>query len=357
MSRLRSSMILLGICVAALLVGVLRLASERATLPTGSSYSTQADGAMGLYEWAAALGGSPSRLQDARLRPDSSQASTTTLLVMQPETLITETVRDEFDAVPDEGGTLVVAGDSLPWLLYVRSLGVTVEPIRDSGSSANTPDSTLAVPGSFRYRVRADDGTPLLVLPSGDWVAMRTPYSQGSLVVITSAAPLTNAALNSDDTARFAYREVLSGVANGGAVVFDEAHHSFAPAASETATVDRVLFSTAGGRALIYAAMLIFLYLLLSGRRLGPPIPARSPTETRRTMYEHVQMLANLYRRAGQFGTLRAAFDRHYKRELARGGGGSPKTAAALAEALARIGTARNESDLIAAVAAAEPEA
>jgi len=73
-------------------------------------------------------------------------------------------------------------------------------------------------------------------------------------------------------------------------------------------------------------------------------------------MYEHVQMLANLYRRAGQFGTLRAAFDRHYKRELARGNAG-PKTMATLAVAVARIETARNEADLIAAVAAAEPEA
>ena len=40
-------------------------------------------------------------------------------------------------------------------------------------------------------------------------------------------------------------------------------------------------------------------------------IPAWSPPEIRRTMYEHVQMLANLYRRAGQFSTVRAAFGRH----------------------------------------------
>ena len=73
-------------------------------------------------------------------------------------------------------------------------------------------------------------------------------------------------------------------------------------------------------------------------------------------MYEHVQMLANLYRRAGQFSTVRAAFGRHVSRELARGGGASPKRAAMLAEALARIETARTEADLIAAVASAQPE-
>jgi hypothetical protein len=148
------------------------------------------------------------------------------------------------------------------------------------------------------------------------------------------------------------YREVLSKASSNGAFVFDEVQHSFAPVAADPATMDHLLFTTAPGRALIYAAVLIFLYLLLSGRRLGPPIPARSPMETRRTMYEHVQMLANLYRRAGRLGTVRAAFDRHYKREMARGAGGSPARAAALAEAIARIETARTESDLIAAVAA-----
>ena len=73
-------------------------------------------------------------------------------------------------------------------------------------------------------------------------------------------------------------------------------------------------------------------------------------------MYEHVQMLANLYRRAGQLFIVRAAFSRHVTRELARSGGGSPKRSAILAEALARIETARSESDLIAAVASAQPE-
>jgi hypothetical protein len=355
MSRLRSSMILLGICVAALLIGVLRLVTEQATLPTGSSYSAQPDGALGLYDWSAALGANPSRLQDTVLAQESGQASTT-LLVLQPETPIVDTVGATFDAVPGQGGTLVVAGDSLPWLLYARSLGITVEPIRDAGSTATTSDRALLVPGAFRYRVRASGATPLLVLPSGDWVGLRMPYRQGSLVVLATPVPLTNAALGAEETARFVYREVLSGAPSGHSFVFDEAHHSFAPVGAEPATADQLLFTTAPGRALTYAAVLIFLYLLLSGRRLGPPIPARSPTETRRTMYEHVQMLANLYRRAGQLFVVRAAFDHHYQRELARGAGGSPKRAAALAEALARIETARTESELIAAVAAAQPE-
>ena len=89
--------------------------------------------------------------------------------------------------------------------------------------------------------------------------------------------------------------------------------------------------------------MVAFVYLLLSGLRLGPPVRPRPPTETRRTMYEHVQMLASLYRRAGQLSAARDAFSRHYARL---------RTRSDSSLALRRIETARTESDLIAAVAA-----
>ena len=355
MSRLRSSMILLGICVVALVVGALRLATQQTTLPTGSSYSAQPDGALALYDWAAAIGGSPRRLQDPVLRQTTGQVSTT-LLVLQPESTISDTVGTSFDGVPDHGGTIVLAGDSLAWLLYARSLGITVEPIRDAGSTATAPDGALLVPGAFRYRVRGSGATPLLVVPNGDWVALRMPYRQGSLVVLATPGPLTNAALGDQETARFVFRDVLAGAATGSPLVFDEVHHSFTPVGAEPASANELLFTSAPGRALLYAAGLIFLYLLLSGRRLGPPIPARSPTETRRTMYEHVQMLANLYHRAGQLAVVRTAFGRHIARELARSAGASPERTAMLTTALARVETSRTESDLIAAVASAQAD-
>jgi hypothetical protein len=339
-------MILLGICVIALLIGMLRLATQRNPLPTGSSYSTEPNGAQGLYTWIEAVGGSPGRLQEQVVREDQAPA---TLIVLQPETPFSETARDAFDAVPKRGGTLIVAGESLPWLLYTRDLGVTVEPIRNGASSASTPDGGLRLPIVSRYRVHADDATPLLVDPSGDWVALRMPYKQGSLVVLATPEPMLNEGLRDEQTARFVYRELLAGATT---VAFDEVHHSFMPpgAAGAPVTVNQLLFSTAPGRAVIYAAVLVFVYVLLSGRRPGPAVPPRPPTETRRTMYEHVQMLANLYRRAGQFATVRDAFSRHYARRLARGAR-SPKQATALAEALTRIESARSERELVAAVA------
>jgi hypothetical protein len=344
-------MVLLGICVVTLLIGTLRVATDRTPLPTGSSYSPQPDGAQGLYDWAETIGASSSRLQD-QLLPDGQAAAT--LVVLQPETMLGSTALDAFDEVPRQGGTLVVAGDSLPWLLYARHLGITVEPIRNGADGASTPDGALALPIISRYRLRADGATPLLIAPSGDWVALRMPYKEGSLVVLATPQPLTNAGLRDPQTARFVFREVMS-QANGHPFIVDEAHHSFAPRlAGGPATVNQLLFETSAGRAVIFAAVLTFLYVLLSGRRLGPALPARPPTETRRTMYEHVQMLANLYRRAGQFAVVRAAFSRHLARSIARGASGSPKRTAALVAALARVEAARTESELVAAVASAQ---
>jgi hypothetical protein len=330
-------MALLGICAVALVIGGLRLLTERTPLPAGSSYSGQPDGALAVYAWFDALGGRTLRLQDLVL--DESQP--TSLVVLQPERPLDSTAHDAFDGVAQRGGTLVVAGDSLPWLLYTRSLGVVVEPLRASVSSARTPDG-LAFPFVARYRLGAAASQPLLVTEDGEIVALRTAYKGGSLLVIASPEPLTNAALGRAPAARFVYREIIS-PSLGGTLTFDEVHHSFAPAAAGTKSINQLLFDTAPGRAIVYAALLTFAFLALRGRRLGPPLPARPPTETRRTMYEHVQMLAGLYRRAGQLGAARQAFSRHYARLRTR----SDRSAA-----LRRIETARTESDLIAAVAA-----
>jgi hypothetical protein len=103
----------------------------------------------------------------------------------------------------------------------------------------------------------------------------------------------------------------------------------------------------------VYTGVLTFVFLLLAGLRLGPPVYPRSAAEAPRTMYEHVQMLANLYRRAGQLTVVRDTFRRQYARALARGTH-VPGRALALEGALARLDTARTEPEVISAVASIE---
>jgi hypothetical protein len=344
-------MLLLGVCVVALLIGGLRLATQQPSLPTGSSYSTDPDGARALFEWADALGANPSRVQSGPIPP--SMASTT-VIVLQPENMLNPAARNRLEEVPRQGGSLVVAGNSVPWLIYARNLGVQVETVPPQVTLVSTPDGRLSFPATVMYRLHAERGEPLLTTADGSVVGLRLPSQQGSLVVLGTPDPLLNAGLRNEDDARFVLEQVVTpAVALG--LTFDESQHSSVPLDAEAGpiTPEQLLFTTAPGGAILYAGVMLFAFLLLAGRRLGPPLMAPSAMQTNRAMYEQVQMLANLYRRAGQRDLVRATFSRHYHRRLERAGGTPPRQPAALAEAVGRIDQAQSETELVRAVGAA----
>jgi hypothetical protein len=343
-------MLLLGIAVAAILIGALKLVTEQVQAPAGSSYSTQSDGALALYTWLGDVGGQAQRLTEAAVDP-----AVGTVLVLQPPSIVDQSTQAALRGVADRGGTIVLAGDSVQWLILARALGVSVEPASAPSATAMTPDG-LRLPFTSRYRLRSDTAgaRPLLVREDGDWVALQVPYRQGNLVVVASPEPFANAGLGDDATARFVFRELVSpAVTAGQPVAFDEIERSAGAGDPNTPNLDQLLFQTPAGRAVLYAALLTFVFLLLAGRRLGPPVYLRSAAEAPRTMYEHVQMLANLYRRAGQLSVVREAFSRHYRRVLGHRTL-TPGRSATLAEGLARVESSRSESDLVAAVAAIE---
>jgi hypothetical protein len=345
-------MLLLGIAVAAILIGGLRLLTEQPRLPAGSSSSAQPDGALGLYTWMSDLGARVQRRNDTFIDPGAS-----TVLLIQPAAIVDEGIRDSLQEVATRGGTIVLAGDSVQWLLLARALGVDVQPASAPASAATaTTNDGSTVPFVSRYRLGPNTAgaQPLLVGANGDWVGVRQPLGQGNLIVITSPEPFTNAGLSDDTTARFVFREIVSpALAADGPALFDELGRPATGVPEASVGVDQLLFQTPPGRALLYASVLTFVFLLLAGRRPGPPVYLRSAVETPRTMYEHVQMLANLYRRAGQWKVVREAFRRQYARALARGTH-DPGRARALREALVRLDSARSEAEVVAAVGSIE---
>jgi hypothetical protein len=218
-----------------------------------------------------------------------------------------------------------------------------------------------------------------LTAPNGDWLALRKPLGSGSLIIIATAYPLTNAGLRDPDTARFVFRTLLGSQAPSTVVAFDESHYGgLAVADPADGIVEHLLFTTPAGRGVLLAAALVFLYLLFGSRRLGPALPGVNPGEHSRTMYEHVQMLAGLYRRSRQLRFARQYFARKLAHDAARGLGLDPRSAedpevfalelaarnrsdagqdSRLAHAITRVASARSEADLIAAVRIAETAA
>jgi hypothetical protein len=341
-------MVLLGICVVALLIGALRLATQRVELPAGSSLSSGPDGALGLYSWLEDAGVQTQRQSTRAVGPDVNS-----VLLIEPAAMLDNTTKQALDDVADRGGTLLLAGDSLPWVVAARALGVTVEPA-EATTHMFTPDG-LRLPLGARFRLSANGAQPLLLADDGKWLGLEMPYRNGKLIVVASPVPFTNAGLTDDATALFVFRQLVSPLA-GQTVAFDEYQRMPGGAEAGSTSVNQLLFQTPTGLAIVYAALLTFAFLLLAGRRLGPALAVRSAAESQRTMYEHVQMLADLYRRAGQLGVVRSAFSRHYARLLARGGL-STRRHADVAEALSRVEAAHTESELTSAVAAAATSA
>jgi hypothetical protein len=360
MRRFRPGLVLVGICVGAILIGVLQLLTTRTPLPTGSSYSAEQDGALALVTWVQELGGTVDRHRESAAT-DAAGELPRTLLLIQPERMVDRATRVAYDDVPRAGGTLIVAGDSPAWLLYARALGLTPTPVEPGPVAVQTPDGlNFELHPRFALDVPADapsETETLLSDADGRVFGIRRPYRGGTLVVLSTPEPLLNGALRDDAAARFVYRTVVTPALTGPLAV-DEAHHSFAPTspgvADAPASADELLLRTPVGRAILFALVVGFVGLVLTGRRLGPAVPGRTAVQTRRTMYEHVQMLASLYRRGRQFGTVRAGYERHYARTLARGQGGPPARVAQLTAAVDEIAHARSEPELIAAVGRAD---
>jgi uncharacterized protein DUF4350 len=343
-SRWRTSMLLLGISVVAVLIGALRLATQPTEQPPASSLSSAPDGALALYTWLGDLGGSTRRLPGRAL-----DASVGELIVLQPTVLPDANARAALNGLADRGGTLIVAGDSLQWLVTARDLGMTVDPAPPSQHTLTTDGQSL--PFSVRFRLQSPNGRaePLLLSEDQQWLALRTPYRQGTLIVIASSVPLSNAGLRDDATARFVFRSIASS-SPGQTIAFDEYQRMPLSPTPESPSLTQLLLHTAPGLAIVYAALLTFAFLFLMGRRFGPAVVSHSAAESQRSMYEHVQMLANLYRQAGQLDVVRESFSRHYRRVASSRGEG--RRGVEIAEALARIESAHTESELVSAVAA-----
>ena len=312
-------------------IAVLRYRQQQPDYPTGSSQSVEPDGARALYLWLEAAGGRVDRLEGnqslVRARPD-------VLFVIQPSFVAGSAGRLAIRDVTDRGGTVILAGHSPIALEYAEDVGVRISLAGSVIETATVVGTApTAIPGAtpqltvpVRTRVSLQGGMPLLQAPDGRIVATRRAMGRGEVVVLSTPLPLTNEGLRDPDTARFVYRELvapLTRVPGGASVLFDESLHAdpagaLSPDASLTTRMQRFVFSTPLGWAAVYAGLLSFFYLLLSGRRLGPPLPPVRAAAASRTMYEHVQALANLYRRGGQFLALRAHFSRHYRRRVAR---------------------------------------
>ena len=310
--------------IAVLGLAVLVGANAQGQRRTASVFDQTSGGASDLRALVEALGARTVILQGERFAPRESGASVVFLLGA------TEFV-DEEDvtaarAFLQNGGTLVVATDAgFTETALLRAFGADLSG-RALSSEYDTT-SVLAAPARAN-RIVLDRGATLNL---GDrWspvarvgeqtIAAMTREGRGTVVLVSSLAPFVNALLGEGDNSRFALSLAASGFGAGHSVGFDEYHHGAHPSPELLAVLERTWL----GRALLVVAGIVFVYLLWSGRRFGPPLPAdpRPP----RSSLDYVRGFAGLVRRSGRDEIARDRLRRDLRVGLAARYGLDPTT-------------------------------
>jgi hypothetical protein len=135
----------------------------------------------------------------------------------------------------------------------------------------------------------------------------------GRVILSATPFPFSNAGLKEEGNPALVLN-LISAAGQSGLIWFDEWHHGFRANRTEIIGPGNWLRYTPTGRSFLYVAAVIFVAVLLRGRRFGRAVPLPKDM-SRRAPLEYITAIANLGRRAGH----RAAVLRQYHHWLKRG--------------------------------------
>jgi hypothetical protein len=340
-----------------------------------TTHSSAPEGALALYSWVRDLGYDGRRLEYRSFALSEDDAA---LVILTPSEAVNRTqARAVLDWVSN-GGTLILALDrnalfgpqnelldELKFDTAVYTGTQIIERAKSAQPALDQPPVDQAPIQASRVLVpRRDDYATLLGAPDAVLVA-GVKHGSGYAYVSAAAFPFTNQGLRDPENAALVLN-MLRRVPIGGRIQFDEYHHGFFTPPS----TGKALFSSPWGWGAAYAVLVIGLYLVLSGRRFGQPIPLKEEV-ARRSSSEYIESMADLFQRGGKRAYLLRHYRAAFKRRLARKDGVNPQLddaefirelararpidEAALAALLARLSAqSPSEAELVRAVADAD---
>ncbi len=373
--RSRANAIIAGLALAVLVVVGGAVAATPPTPPTPyDSASAAPTGTLALYRWLQALGYTPRRLTSSPLQTGGLGV----MVVLEPQDNFSPAEADAALRWVRAGGALVLLEDENGGdTMLMGKLGLTVQPL-DNALNATTTSETaygaapvqplLAHPPlrgldtTVSAAITGTDPGVITVLGNGGLrrpgaratarVAPPDPATpvlvyerlgRGRVYAGSTPSVLTNGRIAAADNRRLV-PNLLAGLPAGAAVGLDDYHlvpHTAAQ--QQPLTLNDALYGTAWGRALLYALALVFLYIALTGRRLGRalrPIPERG-----RSLAEYVVSMAAIFRRAGLRTNVLALWQDDLRRSLAGPGGRRGRADdEVVAEATRRAGLTPQES-------------
>ena len=304
------------VCVFTIIAGLVILTgtpAEQSADP--GSRGAGKPGTLALYTWLDKLGFSTSRVTGTF---DLSGADV--LVINDPTTDFSDADGAAVAAFVDGGGELIIgvdrisvdAADPVIRRLIGTSLGAgthggglahAVQPLNDANSAHVIPVNTGPA-------IDTEPNLAPLFVVDGKVVAAGVTGSagRGRAFVIASTLPLSNDGLRHDDSAAFVLAMLER--ARGGRIAFDEYHHGEIGEAGAAA-----IFNGPVGLATVLLVVVIVLYLVLSGRRVGRALPAGDPMRVP-SAGDYVAAMAALMERSHHRGGIADRYADELKRRI-----------------------------------------
>lgn len=323
MKNRRDILIIAGLflaLIAFVVFGPEKPPEQMSELPT--THSTSEHGVTALFSWVQAMGYDAQRLE---YRDFTLSEEDHVLLILRPtQPVASEHARETMEWVTN-GGTLILVDDNSQLFgdsnALLKELLIDSVPITQSMliEHVNPLQPVFDTPPIDAVEVRAerivlsqrDDYTPLLG-KDGNVVLVGLRHGRGYIYFSSMIYPFTNSGLHNQQNAGLILN-MLRRAPSGGRIVFDEYHHGFIREPLPTLS----LTGTPIGWAMLYAMLTIGLYMILSGRRFGKPVPLTEETQPR-TSIEFVESMADMFQRGEKRDFVLRHYYHDFKRRLAR---------------------------------------
>jgi hypothetical protein len=205
-------------------------------------------------------------------------------------------------------GVTTTISDSKGTLAAARA--APVQPVLASPPVASVPVQTT---GAIALK---DPGYVTLLQTHFGPTLIGRQEGRGYVYLGVSAHPFTNQGLREAGSGGLVLN-LIAHLPRGATILFDEYHHGFGRGPATVPSLRQIVLSRWWGWAGLYALGICTLYLVLTGRRFGRPIPLAQDI-ARRTSGEYVQSIADLLRRGRKQASVAQHFHDDIKRRLAR---------------------------------------
>ena len=246
------------------------------------------------------------------------------MFMLEPHRGITPDEWQEIDRWVEDGGTLVMAGDKFGMILAARHYQFTLMYLFEPAAAALTTQTPLLVssPATIAnsqsrayFRTSRHDFVSHLAVDEGP-VLISIEQGEGRVILASAPFPFSNEGLKEDGNGALVLN-IVRAADQSGSIWFNEWHHGVRARRTEVVGPGNWLRYTPAGRSLLYGAAVVFVALILRGRRFGRPVPLPKSI-ARRGPLEYITAIANLDRRAAHRSAVLDQYYHRLKRGLAR---------------------------------------